>query len=280
MKTGVYENLDFAEYRANKEFVSITELNTFLDLPLLYKYKILEGNRTQSSKAQEEGTALHAFILEPKVFEKTYKPLPDVDLRTKEGKATKAQCEEEKGITWLKLETYNRIVSAGLEMQKHPEVKKLLPGLRSEVSFFSQHQLSGMPIKARIDGINDEHGVLIDLKSTADCKHFHESVFKYHYYRQVAFYLDMYESLTGRRMKWQWWCVELEAPFVTAVFEPTEDLAIIGRSEYERGLFDLKRSREQNFYPGIPSQIQKIFVPNWYLKKTEQKKIGDMKNGI
>lgn len=283
MKTGIYDNLDFKEYRSKLDFVSITELNTYLDLPLLYKHKILEGNRTPASKSQDEGTALHAFILERDIFNKTYTPMPECDLRTKEGKAIKAECDAEalsSGKIYLKQEAYNRVISAGLALTYHPEVSKLLPGLKSEVSFFSQHQLSGMPIKARIDAINEEQGVLIDVKSTLDVKHFHESVFKYHYHRQVAFYLDLYESLTGRRMKWQWWCVELQAPYINAVYEPIQDLEIIGRQEYEKGLFSLKKAREYDYYPGMPQNLLKIFVPNWYLKKTEQKNIGEMKNGI
>ncbi len=283
METGIYDNLDFKEYRSKLEYVSISELNLFLKLPIHYKHQIIDGNKEFSTKSQDEGVALHAAVLEEDLFKKEFGILPDIDLRTKEGKMIKAQYDEVSEATgkkFLKTETFNRVIGASESLKAHPEVKKLLPGLKAELSFFNTHQTSNMPIKARLDGINETDNVIIDVKSTQDAKNFHESVFKYNYHRQVAFYLDIYEQLTGKKMRWQWWVVEMQPPYISGVYEPTKDLEIIGRDEYERGLFDLKRARETGQYPGLTEKIQQIFVPNWYLKKTEKRKIGDKENGV
>lgn len=282
MKTGLYDKLDFAEYRSKKEFVSITELNLFLKLPSLYKHQILDGNKPETNKALEEGTALHTAILEPEVFEKIYKPLPDVDFRTKEGKIVKAQTEDLAsvyGIKFLKIEAYNRILGARDSLMSHKKItgKKLKP----EVSSFNIHQLSQVPIKARFDGICEDQNMLVDLKTTIDAINFEESVMKYGYFRQAAFYLDMFESLTGRRMKWQWWVVEMQPPYTRAVYELGIQYEVLGRNEYERALFDFKKCKEQNFWPSLPEECITIEAPGWYLKKTEQRKQqGEKKNGI
>jgi hypothetical protein len=268
-------NLSFSDYRANKEAVSISELNQFGKLPALYEFNVLRGGSAKrfTSKALEEGKTFHTCILEPKLW-KLFERRPDsLDMRTKAGLAYKEQMarDAEMGIEHIDPDLHDRCMAARAELLTHPEVKKLYDGLVPESSYFSVHEKTGLKIKARLDATHDATSTIIDLKTTRDAQGFEKSVFEYKYYRQAAFYLDMMERMTGRKWKYQWWTIETQAPFVHAVYEPDALSLEIARFEIEDLLQKFKKCRETGVYPGLPHEIKKLSLPNWYLQKTTEK---------
>lgn len=264
-------NLDFKQYRANKDAVSISELNQFAKLPALYEYNVLRGGSAKrfTSKALEEGKTFHTCILEPKVW-KLFERRPDsIDMRTKAGLAYKEQMarDAEMGIEHIEPDLYDRCMAARSELLTHPEVEKLYGGMVAESSYFTTHKPTGLKLKARLDAIHEASSTIIDLKTTKDAMAFEKSVFEYKYYRQAAFYIAMMEKMTGRKWTYQWWAIETQAPFVHAVYEPDALSLEIARFEIEDLLHKFKKCRETGVYPGLSHEIKKLSLPNWYLQK-------------
>ena len=67
------------------------------------------------SEAQELGTAIHAALLEPELFNKTYTVRPKFDRRTKVGKEGAERWEadngDKKGIDQADMDTVNRVAA-------------------------------------------------------------------------------------------------------------------------------------------------------------------------
>ncbi|ENL6798456.1 hypothetical protein AB5Q79_001573, partial [Campylobacter jejuni] len=82
-------NLTQTEYRNKKEFLSASDIKLLLENP--YKFKV--GYKKPKSDNLALGSLIHTLILEPKKFEKEYLIMPELNLRTNEGKEKKAELE-------------------------------------------------------------------------------------------------------------------------------------------------------------------------------------------
>lgn len=259
------------EYRANKEHVSVTELNYFIEAPICYKHFVLDGAPREETESMKLGTALHTALLEPKEFEKLYRVKETVDARTAAGKAVRAkekELEEKEGVTFLSEEGYWNVVKAKRVALTNPLIEEILDGTENERSFFWTHS-SGQKVKSRIDAINHKQGIVVDIKTTRSIKGFAQSIVQYAYHRQAAFYLDcVNKNVSPEYNRFMFICVELDAPYLNQVFEIDEDSLIIGRSEYENGLKKLKVALELGIFPGLPIHIKKVGVPDWYKQRT------------
>lgn len=273
IKPGIYENLPNDEYRAQTDWISNSEISLFLSAPRLYEYRILEGNKTPSSKAQLQGISLHAAILEPEIFLRDYHRMPAVDLRTKLGKDTKARLEAEfPGKILLPHDDYDRYSDCtDLVHQNYGD--QLAKG-KAEVSYFWIDETTGVKCKARADMIIRAENRVIDLKTTQDPKEFSSSVTQWKYHRQAAFYLDGLMRLTGEVWdKWDWLAVSAERPFLMTMHSAIKEDLELGRYEYKRALTLVKECQEKKHYPSLPLHSGACGVSQWYhMKVLEGKK--------
>jgi hypothetical protein len=266
---GVIETIPFDQYRSITSHVSISELNLFKIAPLLYKHRILDGHRDAATKAQVEGTAVHAAILEPEKFQQEYMRLPDVDLRTTAGKETKKRlASQHPEAILLSGDDYDRYAAARDVVRSHEAASKLLKGCEFEASMLWLDADTNVHCKGRVDGFNIHEDYVIDLKTTKDARHFTDSIVKYGYHRQAAYYLDGLSAATGRQWsKWYWIAVEIEPPFLCAVYEIAPLDLDIGRREYKELLKEYGECRKSGVYPGLPQTVQTIELPGWYRLK-------------
>lgn len=273
MQQGI-QQIDEKIYRSIKDWVSISELNLMRVAPEIYKYRILEENKDPPTKAQSDGIAVHTAVLEPFKFIKRYKKLPELDARTKKGKDLKASIQDENpDAKLLKADEYDRYMAICNKVREHQSARILLedPGLEIEHSMFWVNEETGMQCKGRTDGYSHTNNFVLDLKTTKDAKNFSRSILDYGYHRQAAFYLDGLSTITGKEYKdFFWIAVETEAPYLCAVYKADENCLAIGRQEYTRDLKALKICRDKNFYPGLPQEVLKVSLPQWYVEKALQ----------
>jgi hypothetical protein len=146
------------------------------------------------------GSAVHCAVLEPEEFGKRYAVGPRVDKRTKAGKEEwEAFLTAAEGLTCLDSETATlceRIMEA---VRKFPAAKYLLNQGKAEEPIYWTDEAIGVDCKARPDWLTPDN-IIVDLKTTDDAspRGFAQSVKKYRYDVQAAFYWDGLEAATQR----------------------------------------------------------------------------------
>ena len=142
----IIENMPQVEYRS-KNGLSASDIKTLLENP--HKFKI--GFKKQQSDNLSLGSVVHSLILEKENFERDFLIMPELNLRTKEGKEVKEQLElqalnEKK--TLIKNDIYTQALDIVESFQK-TKVAKLFNNGLSEVSIFGE--IEGRACKCRPD---------------------------------------------------------------------------------------------------------------------------------
>jgi hypothetical protein len=268
------QEISFKDYRAIKSAVSISELNVFRNLPAKYEHEVLLGNKKQSTDAQKIGTSLHAAFLEPAEFFKWYKFAEKLDKRTNVGKLQAAEREEQEALGYVYLNQFemDKVNSAVRAMHQNTAIKNICKDLTVETSMFWTDSLTGLECKGRMDGYNEAGKFIIDVKTTKDAKNFVSSIIEYGYHRQAAYYMDGLSICLKDDSPWEyyWVVVEMEAPYINAVYKASSNMLEIGRIEYENDLMRFAECKKNNKWPGLENQVYTASLPNWYINKAAE----------
>ena len=158
--------MDEATYRAD-ERPSVTQLAKLLQMPPLHARHEWEKPPTP---AMEFGTAVHTAILESDEFEYRYVAGPQVDRRTKAGKAAWAKCQaENEGKIVLSAEDHNRATTITGNVFDSEADAYLQRMDQVEVPLFGK--LNGVPFKGRPDAFATSgvmRGVMVEIKTTSN----------------------------------------------------------------------------------------------------------------
>jgi hypothetical protein len=202
MKDGLYLNIPDEAYFADKSRVSCSTLK-----------KLLKGKGATAALFKEDtiteamrfGTAFHTITLEPDKFFDRFVVIPDVDFRSKDGKAVKESLSDcvmlnETGRT---SDENRKIVLRQPDLDKLAAMrdgllfdvngnetlaKQLLDTcLQKEFVILFTH--NGVPCKAKLDGLTVNYEI-IDLKTCGSVEpdEFESTVFNYLYDIQAMFY--------------------------------------------------------------------------------------------
>ncbi len=157
--------------------------------------------KSEGSPALLLGTALHTAILEPERFATQYACAPSVNLRTNEGKQTLAAFEAgcaEHGMTPIKRDDFDTVCLMRDSALAYPTVAALLENGVAELSLFWRME-NGLLLKVRPDWLGEFAGApfLLDIKTTDDVLDFGQSVEKFGYHMQAAFYRLVVEKVFG-----------------------------------------------------------------------------------
>lgn len=251
--------------------ISKSHLDAINLSPLHYWSRYLDPNRTQAAPtpAMEFGTAVHAAVLEPELFERSYRQAPAVSRTTKAGKEAWAEAASE-GHILLKTDDWSHIHAIREQVLAHPAAGKALgrPG-KAEETFMADDPATGLPIKCRPDYFTDS-GWLIDLKTTQDAsvKGFQRSIANYRYHVQAAHYLSVLKTAQGVAPRgFLFIAVEKTHPHAVQLFKCTPALLAIGEIEARRNLQQLADAFDEHAldapWPGYSSNPVEIDLPPW-----------------
>lgn len=181
------------DYHARPE-ISKSDLDLLAKSPYHYKHK--DEFERKDSAALVLGSAVHKLILEPVDFYNEFRIEPDVDKRTKEGKAAYNEfLANLSGKTAIGGDTYDTVEQIANAVNSMRETALFLRDGLAEQSYFSE--IDGVAVKCRPDFFNENLGLCIDLKTTSDASPmgFARSVASFNYHVQAAFYSDILKSL-------------------------------------------------------------------------------------
>lgn len=142
------------------------------------------------------GSAMHALILEPWLFDTDFVVMPKFNLRTNSGKEEKEQfIIENEGKTVLTADEREKLEILWHSALAHPAAREAIEAEGVyEQSMFWLNEETAINCRCRPDKIITTPGRLIDIKTTPDLSKFKFSVEDYRYHVQAAFYKDGIEA--------------------------------------------------------------------------------------
>ena len=212
------------------------------------------------------GTAVHASLLEADRYDKLIAVSPNVDKRTKEGKATYAEFVASTGDKTVITEDQQDMVEAmTMAVMDHPQAKSLLEGCDKEVEKFFEYE--DLKCKAKIDCVHCE-GFIVDIKTTKDASPdaFSKQSANLLYHLQMAWYA----KAVGRSYK-DCDCyiiaVENTAPHGVAVYQYDHNALEFGWKLAQRAVRQFKEYVADLAIDGksLPygSESIDLFLPAW-----------------
>ncbi|WNO60414.1 PD-(D/E)XK nuclease-like domain-containing protein [Rheinheimera sp. MMS21-TC3] len=200
---GLYLHLTNEQYH-KAEAISKSGLDLIAGNPSTYQWQKDAPVDTEKLDALDVGTALHCAMLEPEEFSDRFIIMPDFNLRSNDGKASRDSF-------MVEVQAENKIVLASevdrqLKLMRdsayaHPMVRRLMaaPG-QNEASIFWTDKETGQQCRVRPDRHitdSDLGPVIIDVKKCADISRLERHVEDYRYHVQHAMYCDGYKAHFG-----------------------------------------------------------------------------------
>ena len=262
------ETLTQQEYRAIDALGS-TDIKKILENPYLFK----NGVKKEPTDNLILGSVIHTLILEPQKLDDEYIIMPELNLRTNDGKAQKAEFEAEAKATnktLVKSEIFNQAEAVAKSFLNSPLSSFLRGEVKAEASFFGE--IDGVKVKARPDLILPEQKIIIDFKTTStsgggSADGFAKMAANFSYYIQAALYLEITEYK-------QFYFIVLETaePFMVGCYTLDSEALEFGKSEIRRAIEIYKNLGEYKsplYLNNLDfSKVQEINLPSWcYYKR-------------
>jgi len=225
-----------------------------------YYYHILK-NEKGSSAAQELGSAVHLYCLEPEKFDENV----GVWNRVKRGKEwDKWPCNDR---LVFKPEDFDKIQAMGDRVLNHPVAGELIKKGEIERSLVWTHEDFEVSCKARPDVMVPDLAIVADLKTTrvATWREFQSEIARFKYHYQAAWYLEGANAVQDKieYEEFVWICIENTPPYKTALY--SADWWMIEKARDEiRPLVELyAKCKADDHWPGCEENIQEISLPTW-----------------
>ena len=225
--------------------------------PAHYLYAVTHPS--ESTPAMEFGTAAHKFILEQEFFFDDYVIAPEVDRRTKAGKAAWAEFTESLGDKAVIKPADLEVIQAMDEAVKaHPTAAALLKTGRHEVPIEWTDPETGEPCKCRPDCLTEYGGekYIVDYKTTNSCEdgHFERACRIYGYKLQAAMYTEGVFAETLESYRFAFVAQEKNPPYAVRVYFCDQGFIDEGREQF-RDLIELYHvCKKTNQWPGYENE--------------------------
>lgn len=222
---GIYTGVTMERY-LSWPYVSASKLKTLHSSAAKVKYD-MDGGPRRETPALALGTTIHACVLEPQAFHRTYVIEPEINKRTKVGKlefAALLERVENKNQILISKDDYSTCNAIAKRLGEDEIAAEMLSGKgKNEVSVVWDHEATGLRCKARIDRLTDWKGFTchIDLKSTVDASPdgYPYQCRKYNYHWSAALYLKGCEALAPGTRRFMHIAFEKVPPYDVGIYE-------------------------------------------------------------
>jgi len=269
MKPGTYKDLSNNDYHSAPG-ISKSGLDLIAKCPAMYKRRYIDGIASEPTPAMILGSAVHTATLEPDKFADEFVCAPEINRRTKAGKAEWEQLQaDNEDKTVLSAADHATAIAMAEAVKSHPVAGNILADGEAETSIFHHDERTGELVKVRPDWIVED--CLVDLKTTQDCSidAFSKACLNFRYYVQSAMYMDIVTAQTGRNINnFIFIVVEKVEPYNVSVYVADNDMIAFGREEYRKDLESYAECKASGSWPGYnENQITTISLPGWAYKR-------------
>jgi exodeoxyribonuclease VIII len=237
-----------AQYHADRSCVSVSGLKQILRSPAHFR-AYLDGERKETP-AKFFGSALHARLLEPQLFDTEYVVAPPADRRTKEFKEFEIANANRKILT---AEQMTAILGIEHNVMRHSSFAAMLRIGLKEHTIVWRDAKTGIWIKIRPDCLCTglDESICLDVKSTEDASPaaFARSCVTYDYDLQAAVYLTVLREVFQRDFNFAFGPAEKSEPYGVAVYGAPEDMLERGVRRMRLALDTLRACLDSNTWP-------------------------------
>lgn len=250
-------------YHADRSCVSTSGLKEILRSPAHYA-KYLKGDRKETPTLFL-GTAIHARLLEPGLFNQRYVVYSGV----KRGKEWKEFEASNAGKLILSEAQFAIIEGIAQSVSQHQSASTLIKGGLKEHTIIWQDEETGIWIKMRPDclSVDFETGICLDVKSTEDAsaKEFARSCVTYDYDLQAALYLEGLRKVYKRDFDFCFLPVEKAEPHGVALYGAPFEMIERGQRRFRQALRTLKACRDSGKWPSYQPEgdYEVLDWPRW-----------------
>jgi len=252
-----------SEYHSLPDSVSCTGLKKLLRSGEHYLAYLDADDQDEGDNL---GTAAHAAILEPDVYDSQY------------------VCYEghRRGNDWLEFKAKNagkliqtrveRIQTLGmanaLKAFKGFPVWEALRLAQKELSVFWVDEETGIQCRVRFDALNSPFAIW-DLKSTTDAREstFLRQAIQLDYDLQVAMYSEAALRFTGREMPFLFIAMETAVPHGIKIYPAGQTMIDNGKAKFRQALNRYKQYMESKQWPGYEHTMKPLELPRYAMVK-------------
>ena len=238
------------------------------------KYLYGTTHPAEQTPALVFGSAAHKMFLEPDTWNDEYVIMPQIDRRTKEGKAVwEAFSTENAGKTIVSRDDFDTIKEMGNALLKNSVSREYMfvGHGENETPFSWVDPDTGDACKCKCDRLMLEDGriVVVDYKTakSAQTDRFNAEIYKRGYHVQAAMYTEGVRISGGLsyRPRFVFVVQEKEAPYAVNVIEVTEDVMNYGDQVYHQLLGKLHDCKEADIWEGYVEDgvVNEAYLPGW-----------------
>ncbi len=189
-------NMEDSTYR-QLGAVSQSAIKQMLKSPAHYQHYI--STPSEETDAMVLGTATHLAVFQPQHFHNEVTMMPKFDRRTKEGKAGYEQFTLDNGNKiCLAQDQYDQCISMAEAVRNTPTFIKYTAVGNPEVSIVADTMYDNVTAKGRLDWVNHEQHVILDLKTTSEIANNYgikKAIKKSGYDVQALYYIHLMKAL-------------------------------------------------------------------------------------
>lgn len=241
------------DYHADISKLSSSMLKLLLrDPQQFYNKYIAQTVPDEQKDVFDEGTLVHALLLEPHIVENAFAFYPGL---RKAGEAWERFKEENKDKICMRSAQFLKCKEFAKAAQNRAEAMALISGGCAEHSMYST--LAGLPVKARADYINVEQGYIVDVKTTsypAEWEMFRQTVAELKYGLSAALYCDIAEQTYNRKFDF-YFVVISKSDMKCDVYKTSEETLNDGRAQYLKALRLFKQCTESGIWLAEQSKV-------------------------
>jgi hypothetical protein len=217
------------------------------------------------------GSLVHTLVLTPNEFNTDFFLMPDLNLRTNEGKAKKEELlhdnPNKQPVTHEQLAIANAMRSS---INKNEKAIELLSIGKKEQSYFWECPFSNLMFKAKADHSSNSYFCELKTTQSANKEIFERHSYNMNYDLSLFHYREGIRILTDYSPKAYYIVIESEAPYVSQVYEVGESVFETGNKKWLDAVNNLENGVKRKEWPGYypdDFDIPTINSPSWSLPK-------------
>lgn len=270
--TGAVLNMRNSDYHALDKYASSTRLkHIYATSPAHYKAKYLDNPQpSKQTEAMTLGSLVHCLVLTPHEYASEFFILPEINMRTNDGKAEYAALvAANAGKIAIDEELLEKARAMTKSVLSHPKSKLLDVG-RKEAAFFWQCPFSGLRFKAKLDQSSSGH--FIELKTTRNASpdDFARDAFNMNYDLSLVHYRQALKLVMGVEPPAWIAAVESETPHICEFYPVGASMWETGHAKWLDAITKLERAMKTGIWPSyVPEIIEPppMESPAWAIKK-------------
>lgn len=273
IKPGIYDGIPNEAYHAGPGISKSGLWTIHKKSPAHYRWPA-----PREEKAHFDlGSAIHAAILEPDLFETEFVNGPD-DRRGNKWKDAQEIAKAERKIL-LTSADYEKALAVRDAVHSDNWINQVITGGEGsvEASGYWIDPETGVLCRCRPDKLRKDLGICLDIKSarSANADEFARAVVNYGYHSQEAFYSDGLNELGAGIEGFVFLVFEPESPYARAVYELPPAIVEEGRLIMRAALERYAVCRDKNEWPGYPEGVQQLQMPRWSYRLLSQEQIAE-----